>query len=213
MAADWDERARRNAPFFICTEAANSAEEFEESGRRDLEKILAGIQLPANAIVVEIGCGVGRVALALAPRVARIYAVDLSAEMIARAREFCARQENILFFQTPGDLSPLPSACADLVYSHIVFQHIPIRRDIRRYVGEAFRVLKPGGIFRADVDGRSHQWFRRWIADSWSGVVFSPAGWRRELARAGFEILEITGAGTQYLWATARRPPGAQSSS
>jgi SAM-dependent methyltransferase len=206
MSADWDERARLNAPFYICTEVA-TAEEFAASGVRDLdEKVLEGIALPPHAVTVEIGSGIGRVARPLAARVAKVYACDVSAEMIARGREYCCDIGNIEWVHSSGDLRGIPDACADFVFSHIVFQHVPRKKFIRTYLSEAFRVLKPGGIFRANVDGRSRQWFRRIAADSWSGVVFSAREWRRELERAGFRVASITGAGTQYLWGTATRP-------
>jgi SAM-dependent methyltransferase len=204
MVADWDERARQNALFYICTTAAESREAFEESGRRELEEqVLRGISIPANAVAVEIGCGIGRLARALAPRVARLYAGDVSDEMLSRARDFCAGAPNIEFLRFDGSLSGVPSSCADFVYSHLVFQHVPRLKFIRAYVREAHRVLKVGGIFRANVDGRSRQWYRKVAADSWSGVVLSERQWRKELSSAGFRVLETTGAGTQYLWSSA----------
>jgi SAM-dependent methyltransferase len=206
MRADWDARARKNAAFYIFPAAATEPA-FEESGRRDIEElVLKGIVLPPRAVAIEIGCGIGRLAKAIAPRVGRIYACDLSSEMLSRARKYCAGEKNVDFIKVDGDLAPIPAETADLVYSHLVFQHVPSARFIRRYIRESFRVLKPGGVFRANVDGRSRQWYRRWAADSWSGVVFSERRLRRDLAGAGFVVEEISGAGTQYLWATARKP-------
>jgi len=206
MAADWDERARRDALFYICRASAESEAEFEASGRRELDEIvLRGVALPDRAVAVEIGCGIGRLARALAPRVAKVYAGDLSPEMLARAKVFCGDRPNVELLRIDGNLAGIPSGSADFVYSHLVFQHVPRRKFIRGYVREAHRVLKAGGVFRANVDGRARQWYRRFAADSWSGVVFSERGWRRELESAGFSVVETAGAGTQYLWATARK--------
>jgi SAM-dependent methyltransferase len=206
MAADWDVRARRDALFYICREASESPEAFAESGRRDLEReVLRGVDLPDGAVVVEIGCGIGRLARAIAPRAAKVYAGDVSAEMIERAREYCRDVPNLELLRFDGALDGVPSGCADLVFSHLVFQHVPRLKFIRAYFREAGRVLRPGGVFRANVDGRSRQWYRRFAADSWSGVVFSERRLRRELESAGLEVERIEGAGTQYLWATARK--------
>ena len=48
--------------------------------------------------------------------------------------------------------------------------------------------------------------FRRFLADSWSGVVFSARELSRRLERCGFRVVETRGAGTQYLRATAIKP-------
>lgn len=207
MRADWDLRARENAPFYVCTTAADSSAAFDASGRRDLEDhVLDGLDVSARWRVLEIGCGVGRLLRPLAGRVARVVGVDVSAEMLARARDHCEGLSNVELHRTDGGLDFLPDAGFDFVFSHIVFQHLPRKSYAERYFREAYRVLAPGGIFRIQVDGRSRQFFRRWLADSWSGVVFSGRELSRRLARAGFEVREIRGAGTQYLRATAIKP-------
>lgn len=207
MHADWDRRARENAPFYVCTTAADSPESFAASGERDLaEKVLDGLDVSPRWRVLEIGCGVGRLLAPLSARVARVVGVDISEEMLRRARERCASLPNVEVKQTDGRLDFLADGAFDFVFSHIVFQHLPRKAYAEHYFREAFRVLAPGGIFRVQVDGRSRQVFRRWIADSWSGVVFSGRELSCRLERAGFRVTEIRGGGTQYLRATAVKP-------
>lgn len=207
MGADWDRRARENAPYYVCTTAAGSPESFAASGERDLqEKVVDGLEVSSRWRVLEIGCGMGRLLRPLSPRVARVVGVDLSEEMLRRAREHCASLANVELKLTDGRLDFLADGTFDFVFSHIVFQHLPRKAYAERYFREAFRVLAPGGIFRVQVDGRSRQVFRRWIADSWSGVVFSTRELSRRLERAGFQVTEIRGEGSQYLRATAIKP-------
>ena len=207
MRADWDRRARENAPFYVCTTAADSPESFAASGERDLDQhVLDGLDVSPGWRVLEIGCGVGRLVKPLSGRVARVVGVDLSAEMLRRARDYCAGLSNVEFHPTGGRLDFLPSSAFDFVFSHIVFQHVPRKAYVEAYFRDAYRVLAPGGIFRVQVDGRARQVFRRWIADSWSGVVYSARELRRRLERCGFRVTEIRGSGTQYLRATAVKP-------
>lgn len=207
MRADWDRRARENAPFYVCTTSADSPISFEASGERDLEThVLDGLPVAPDWCVVEIGCGVGRLVKPLSRRVARVVGVDLSEEMLRRAREYCAGLPNVELHRTDGRLEFLPDGAFDFVFSHIVFQHVPRKAYVESYFRDAFRVLVPGGIFRVQVDGRARQVFRRWVADSWSGVVFSARELSRRLERCGFRVTEIRGAGTQYLRATAVKP-------
>jgi cyclopropane fatty-acyl-phospholipid synthase-like methyltransferase len=207
MRQDWELRARQNAPFYICTTAAESSEAFAESGERDLaEQVLDGLDVRPDWCVLEIGCGIGRL-LRRCPRAsARGRRRSLGGDDPAREgvlRRHLERRAP----RTDGTLAGLGDAGFDFVFSHIVFQHLPRKAYVDRYLREANRVLKPGGILRVQVDGRSRQVFRRWVADSWSGVVYSARDLTRRLERAGFDVTELRGEGTQYLRATGRRAP------
>ncbi len=90
------------------------------------------------------------------------------------------------------------------MFSYIVFQHIPDRAPVRRYVEEAARVLKPGGLFRFQVDGRWRRDASR-PATTYDGVKFSPADVGKLLAGTGLEAVDEWGAETHYHWVTARR--------
>ena len=204
MRRDWDRRARENAQHYIACGHSETDESFWASGRWDLEHlVLHDIELASTARALEIGCGLGRLLYPLSERIERVYGVDISGEMVVRARQALAERGNIEVFQTAGRLDRLPEASLDLVFSFIVFQHIPSKRAVVRYIREAARVLKGGGAFRFQVDGRPRP--RTSTADSWLGVWFEARELKRLLLRAGFEDAELWGEGTHYLWVTARR--------
>jgi SAM-dependent methyltransferase len=207
MRRDWDERARENAQHFIACGHSETDAAFWESGRRDLElSVLHDVELDPTAHALEIGCGIGRLLRPLSERIAKVYGVDISSEMIERARRALADRPNIELFATRGRLDFIPDASLDFVYSFIVFQHIPTKKAVSRYIREAGRVLSEGGVFRFQVDGRPRS--RREKADTWLGVWYEPGELTRELQRAGFETVDLWGEHTHYLWATARRRGG-----
>ncbi len=204
MRADWDLRARRDARFYIdCGHGGGAEEAFWRSGAEDLENyVLRDIAVDPSSAALEIGCGIGRLLRPLAGRVATAIGVDISGEMIDRARAALADLSNVRLARTDGDLPGVPDASLDLVYSHIVFQHVPTKKAVSAYFSEAARALKGSGLFRFQVDGRPDA-LR--LHDTWNGVRYTGAGLRRELDAAAFEVPDLTGEGTQYMWITAVR--------
>jgi SAM-dependent methyltransferase len=162
MRAEWDERARENARFFIAT--ANEAwtdEQFFESGRQNIrDEILTDMgnicqgKDPKEMKVLEIGCGAGRITRALAEVFGDVYAVDVSGVMIEQAKTALADLPNAHVFQNNGtDLRVLGDIQVDFAFSYIVFQHIPSHEVIYNYVREVHRLLRPGGLFKFQVQG------------------------------------------------------------
>ena len=85
--------------------------------------------------------------LAVAPP----HAIDYC---LAEAGITLADRPNALVFQNNGmDLSVLPDVVFDFAFSTIVFQHIPRREVIESYVREVCRVLRPGALFKFQVQG------------------------------------------------------------
>jgi SAM-dependent methyltransferase len=104
--------------------------------------------LRRDADVLDLGCGIGRVAAALAPRCRSVLGLDVSAGMVAEARRRNAALANVRFEQTSGqDLDALPDAAFDLVLAIDSFPYIvQAGHDlIDRHVQGAARVLRPGG--------------------------------------------------------------------
>ncbi len=206
MRADWDLRARRDARLYIDCGHGATEESFWRSGEEDLSNhILRDLDIDRSASVLEIGCGIGRLLRPMSERVAHATGVDISAEMIRLAQEALAGRPNVRLLITDGDLAGVADASLDLVYSHIVFQHVPSRKAVSRYFAEAARVLKGGGVFRLQVDGRPRRLVQ--IVNTWNGVRYEAGSLRRELAAHSFDVISLTGERTQYTWATAARRP------
>ena len=140
MRRDWDLRAAENALFFIASGASATEETFRLSGKNDLEgAVLDGIELSPEAEALEIGCGVGRLLVPLSEKIRAAHGVDISEVMIEKSRAFCAGHD-ITTVTTDGTLRDFRDGSLDFVFSFIVFQHIPERVPIRRYVEEAARL-------------------------------------------------------------------------
>jgi len=227
MQRDWDARARENARYYVATGKTDwSDEEFFASGEKaiaddiltDMTNICQGKD-PQQMRVLEIGCGAGRLTRALANLFGEVYAVDVSGEMIARARQALTDKPNAHVYQNNGyDLAVVPWLTPkaawlprwlarmapakwkrdfDFAYSNIVFQHIPSREVIENYVREVHRLLRPGALFKFQVQG-----FPRDVNpdDTWNGVSFSDEQACAMAERNHFEPRYRHGAETQYFW-------------
>ncbi|MFT7619224.1 MAG: SAM-dependent methyltransferase [Planctomycetota bacterium] len=147
MKTDWNERARENAEYFIASTEFSSEEQFCASGQRDVGILFQGLEhlIHAEQKVLDLGCGIGRMDQVLAPIVRSIVGVDVSSEMVTRANERLRRFPNARFVEVSGcDLAPIPDNSISLLFSHIVFQHIP-KSVVLAYITDAYRILAPGG--------------------------------------------------------------------
>ncbi len=207
MRRDWDERARENARFYVNTERTDWTDaEFFASGERTVaEEILTDMtnicqgRDPASMRIIEIGCGAGRITRALSKLFGEVHAVDVSGEMVAQARQACSDRSNVHIYQNNGmDLSVLPDLGYDFAFSTIVFQHIPSREIIVNYVRETGRLLKPGALFKFQVQGDAS--INTDPDDTWLGVPFTDAQACEMAEECGFEPRYRHGAGEQYFW-------------
>jgi len=207
MQRDWDLRARENARYFVDTSREDWTDEtFSASGQENLaQDILSDTgnicqgKDPAGMRVLEIGCSAGRLTRAFSTLFGDVHAVDVSGEMVARARVWLQDRPNVTVYQNNGcDLAVVPSLEFDFAYSSHVFQHIPSREVIETYVCEVYRLLRPGALFKFQVQGNSAEYSSP--DDTWHGVPITEEQAADMAERCGFELRHSFGAGQQYFW-------------
>ena len=122
-------------------------------------------QLPSGGGTgMDVGCGSGRWAKMVAPRVAHLHLIDVSSAALAVARENLAGAENVSFINASVGEIPLPDASQDFAYALGVLHHVP---DTEQAIAEIAKKLKPGAPFLIYLyyafDNRP-TWFRRmWL--------------------------------------------------
>jgi SAM-dependent methyltransferase len=136
-AARWDDRAETHA--------------VAEDREADLAHIWDALRLRAGARLLDAGCGSGQFAIAFAALGAQVSGVDLSPEMIRRAREHAASHGVAVEWRS-GDITCLsdPDAVYDAVHARVVLPFVP---DVPAALRELRRVLQPGGRLLASVPG------------------------------------------------------------
>lgn len=112
------------------------------------------VDLPDGGTAIDVGCGTGTFALALAARRAdaRVVGIDGDAEILglARAKSGAGAVE---WQEGLAQKLPLPDAGADVVMISLVLHHL-LPDDKRAALAEARRIVKPGGHLHVADWGR-----------------------------------------------------------
>src|SRR5262249_32824794 len=118
---------------------------FAAASDRIVEPLLDAVGATAGQNVLDLCCGQGNVAEALAARGCKVTGVDFSAPMLEFARR---RLSDAVFFEADAQGLPFRDAEFDLVVSKVGVCHVP---DQRRALAEAKRVLRQSGRFGMTV--------------------------------------------------------------
>ncbi|MFL5804600.1 MAG: class I SAM-dependent methyltransferase [Roseiflexaceae bacterium] len=126
--------------------AANYTASPVHRGGPDLDAMLAAAAPRGIERVLDAGCGTGHTALAFAPLVAEVVAVDMTEPMLDQGRRLAAERglTNIAFQNGDVEQLPFPDASFDIVVSRYSAHHYPHPHVAVR---EFARVLRPGGVF------------------------------------------------------------------
>jgi len=161
-------RLRRSAGYF--ESVAGDWERIRKSYFDDRVTSLAIEKLlPRNLILADIGCGTGSLTFELARFARKVIGVDLSGEMLRRARDIAKEREvdNVEFRQGDVLKLPLESHSVDAAFCVMVLHFLP---DPARAIAGLCRVVRPGGaVILVDLVEHKQEWMREQMAHQWLG--------------------------------------------
>jgi SAM-dependent methyltransferase len=197
-----------------------------------LEPLLSGVS--RDDLIVEYGCGAGRILKAASAAGYRCAGVDIAPTMIEHCRTLVPDVANNLYCLDAEGRCELPSQSAAVVFSYAVVQHIATLSRYVLAIDEMCRILRPGGKLRMQVNCEDFQsgdlaapWrtenfetyslhFRpgesepyRHNQDAWSGVYVGYDYLRSLLAERGLVTTEVAYLNDRKLravWVTANLP-------
>lgn len=153
-AEQWNERAtdQATAMRYILDGYHEDYAAFLNHGKANLGDIedalhAVGLRWPEGGIGVEIGCGIGRISYWAAQRLTKLFACDVSRNMVKNA----IRHPNIEYVVTGSLYWNAFPPVVDIIYSHLVMQHMP-KSSFWHYLSDASYLLRPGGVFIAQMN-------------------------------------------------------------
>src|SRR5215470_8926643 len=122
----------------------------QSTGEETLQFLQDSVGIRKDDVVLEIGCGIGRVGRLVAPLCRKWIGCDVASNMLALAAERLKDISNVELKEISGyELTGVEKASVDVVYCTVVFMHLE-SWDRYNYILEAFRVLRPNGRIYVD---------------------------------------------------------------
>jgi ubiquinone/menaquinone biosynthesis C-methylase UbiE len=158
--------------------------------------------LPKNAVGFDAGCGSGRWAKLVAPRVGKLICVDASIEALEIAKKNLKDQKNCEFYHSSIDEMPIAPSSMDFGYSLGVLHHVP---DTQSGIQKCVEKLKPGAPFLVYLyyafDNRPFWYRATWKISDWFRWLISklPAKCKQILAEVIATFVYFPLARTAYI--------------
>ncbi|MDF0728411.1 methyltransferase domain-containing protein [Cytobacillus sp. S13-E01] len=163
----------------------------------DLKRLVEMANTNGKEVVLDVATGGGHTANAFAPLVKKVTALDLTPEMLKAAKGFIQENghNNVEFVEGDAENMPFPDESFDIVTCRIAPHHFP---NIKNFISEAYRVLKPGGQFLLDdnvapEDAEFDQFYNtiEKMRDYSHFRAWKKTEWLHMLELNGFETLEL----------------------
>lgn len=152
---EWEELAELDSYWFILTDPHNKfgrwkGEDFFKTGETEINNLIylsEKLGYPSKRkTALDFGCGVGRLTSSLAKYFKKCYGVDISENMINKAKILNKHLQNCEFIINEQENLNFSDNYFDLIYTTLVLQHIPNKNLIKKYISEFARVLKKNGL-------------------------------------------------------------------
>lgn len=210
---EWDfwARSKRTAMTSILT-GVKDEHIFDLMGKEFANKLLKIIE--PDSVVLDLGCGIGRVEKFLVPYCKEVHGVDVSTRMVKLAKRRLKNLKGVYFRKNNGrDLSIFPDEKFDFVFSVLVLQHME-KEDAYFYIMEFYRILKNAGkvylqfpnlLYDENIN-KFFDYIKKYKHRSVARIRwYTPVEVKKIMERIGFEIISLTTNSSIFVLASKRK--------
>jgi 2-polyprenyl-3-methyl-5-hydroxy-6-metoxy-1,4-benzoquinol methylase len=189
-------------------------------GLRQWEREVVEEHFPPKGRLLNVGCGCGREAMALAKMGYEVFALDVTAKQLAQAKENARREGlRITFAETDGVSVPFGRTRFDVIILWTqVLGNIASRADRLRLLESCRGSLSPGGLVTASVHEREfcredtpestdERWLYPWGRGQLRYELFTKVSLDELFSDAGFRtiVTEVPASLRAIIYTVARR--------
>ncbi len=195
MKSSWNARALSDPLYYIISSSdANDIRTFNRTGLCGANAIMdiASPLLQNLDVVLDIGCGIGRVLQFIAPCFTKAYGIDVADEYIKQSKVFLKHITNTETMISDGLTIPseIHDNSVDLIYSVLVFNHIPLYETAQSIMHSVHRVLKPNGIMILQIGITELPSKKDRIPNTWNGIDWTIELIEKMITKASLKIIK-----------------------
>lgn len=165
----WDRCAGTDKAALEAVDNSSSEQVARATGEWTAGQLIAALEIGTEDVVLELGCGAGRIGREIAPHCRQWIGTDISPNMIQVAKQRLDGHANVrLELLERTSLAMIESDSVDKAYTVAVLCHMD-KEDLYLYLREIARVLRPGG---------------RAYIETWN--LADPTGWQRWMYEVRF---------------------------
>lgn len=184
----------------------------ERSAKRtESQWLYTMFDLPETGTAFDLGCGFGRSVQWLSQRYDKVFASDISAEVIETAKQRVGQSDNVSFCVNDADSIPAEIAAGsiDVAYIFTVFQHIP-REYSLKLLGQVSKVLNQRGVAVFNLLSNANQEVNDGEIDTEWAIGYSREQAQQLVENAGLNLRRLVRwsrpeTETSWLWVLAAK--------
>ena len=119
----WDQKRRVMRRYDVTARSYDL--QYSEEQYVKYSKALENAVIPSGSVVLDAGCGTGLLFSRIAPFAKTVVGMDISHELLLRAKEKASELGNVHLVKADADCLPFRNSCFDLVFAFTMLQNMP----------------------------------------------------------------------------------------